>query len=163
MNYYELFNLPLSFQPDKTALKKKFIELSRKYHPDFHTQSNSKQQEEMLEMSAMLNEAFQTLSNTDNTIQYLLKLKGSLKEDEKYNLPQDFLLEMMDLNETLMEAEDKEQVEKIIKDKKNKLEEAIAPILTQSLEGENTKNNLNFVKEYYFKKKYLDRILETKN
>jgi molecular chaperone HscB len=36
MNYFELYEIPVSLKPDQQLLRKKFYELSRKYHPDFY-------------------------------------------------------------------------------------------------------------------------------
>ena len=44
MNYFELFEMEETFVPEPAELKKKFYELSRKYHPDFYTQANRNEQ-----------------------------------------------------------------------------------------------------------------------
>ena len=49
MNYFELFDIPVSLQPNRQLIKQKFYELSRKYHPDFYTQENDAEQAEDLE------------------------------------------------------------------------------------------------------------------
>jgi molecular chaperone HscB len=60
MNYFELFDIPVQFKPDPVMVKKKFYELSRKYHPDFYSQSNGAEQAESLEISSMVNRAYKT-------------------------------------------------------------------------------------------------------
>ena len=52
----------------------------------------------------MINKGYKTFQNDDETIKYVLQLKGLLEEDEKYELPPDFLMEMMELNEILMDV-----------------------------------------------------------
>ncbi|MFK9781018.1 iron-sulfur cluster co-chaperone HscB C-terminal domain-containing protein, partial [Escherichia coli] len=42
--------------------------------------------------------------NKQETIKYVLQLKGLLEEEEKFTLPNSFLMEMMDLNESIMDA-----------------------------------------------------------
>ena len=51
MNYFELYEIPIAFLIDPLALKKKYFELSRKYHPDFFSQENESEQAEALEKS----------------------------------------------------------------------------------------------------------------
>src|SRR3954470_11591822 len=104
MNHFELFEIPVTLQPDLQQVKQKFYLLSRKYHPDFFTQENDFEQAEALEKSSQVNKAFKVFQNRDETIKYVLQLKGLLEEEEKYNLPADFLMEMMELNEQMMDA-----------------------------------------------------------
>jgi len=84
MNYFELFEIPVQFRPDPVFLKKKFYELSRKYHPDFHSRADGPRQAEALETSSMVNKAYKTFQDEDATIRYILKLHGLIEEEEKY-------------------------------------------------------------------------------
>lgn len=166
MNYFDLYGLPFSLSPDIQFVKRKFYELSRKYHPDFYMNESDEDQAEILEKSSEINKAFKVLSNRDETIKYALQQKGLLEEEEKYQLPPDFLMEMMELNEQLMDAkmEDDETAFKNIKQQISHLEadiyEPVSKIVKQYQEGITTKEELLQVKEYYYKKKYLQRILE---
>lgn len=118
MNYFELYDIPVSFEPNQQQLKQKFYELSRKYHPDFFTQENEFEQGEALEISSLVNKAYKTFQNKDQTIKYVLQLKGLLEEEEKYQLPPDFLMEMMELNEQLTDAKMEEDPAKVSELKK---------------------------------------------
>ena len=101
MNYFELFDIPVSLNVDAGSLTKKYFELQKKFHPDFYTQAGEAEQEEALEKSSAINKALKVLQNKDSTIKYVLQLKGLLEEEEKYPLPPDFLMEVMELNENL--------------------------------------------------------------
>ncbi len=165
MNYFELFDIPVQFHPDPVLVKKKFYELSRKYHPDFHSQAGSEQQAEALETSSMVNRAYKTFLDEDATIRYILKLRGLLEEEEKYELDKAYLMEVLELNELLMEAEihDLSAIREV-KQKTDALNEElygnIRPILEHYQEGVTSEKELLQVKDYYFKKKYLQRILD---
>ncbi|HCL06406.1 MAG TPA: Fe-S protein assembly co-chaperone HscB [Chitinophagaceae bacterium] len=104
MTHFELFNLPITLKVDTSGLSKKYFELQRKYHPDRFGQSSEAEQEEALQVSAQINKAFKTLKDPDETIKYVLQLKGLLEEEEKYQLSPDFLMEVMELNEELEEG-----------------------------------------------------------
>src|SRR5690242_5598536 len=104
MNYFELFEIPVQLQVDKNRLPGKFFELSRKYHPDFFVNSSEEEKAGALERSAQLNKAYRTFQHTDDTIKYVLQLKGLLQEEEKYELPPAFLMEVLEINEQLMDA-----------------------------------------------------------
>src|SRR5436190_623240 len=106
MNYFELFDIPMSLQVDKTELSKKYFELQKKYHPDFFSNAEEEKHMFALERSSMVNKEYKTFSDPDETIKYVLQIKNLLQEEEKYELPADFLTEMMELNEDLMDVED---------------------------------------------------------
>jgi molecular chaperone HscB len=165
MNFFELFNIPISLQVDAAVVKAKFYELSRKYHPDFFSQATEAEQEEALEKSSLLNKAFKVFSNKEETLKYVLQLKGLLEDEEKYKLSPDFLMEMMELNEALMDAKmdsDEAAVANIksqISSLENELYENIKSIIEHFKDGVSTQEALLQVKDYYFKKKYLARIL----
>ena len=165
MNYFELFNIPISLLVDATSIKKRFYELSRKYHPDFFSNSASEEQDDALEMSALVNKALKVLSNPDETIKYVLQLKGLLEEEEKYQLPNDFLMDVMDINEQLMDAKmdgDDEQMVALkqqIADLQKKIYEPVKETVEHYQEGVTSEKELLQIKKYYFQKKYLDRLL----
>lgn len=165
MNYFELFNIPVSFIVNTKEVKQKFYELSRRYHPDFFAQEDKSEQGEILEMSSNVNKAYKTFQNKEETIKYVLQLKGLLEEEEKYQLPPDFLMDMMELNEQLADAKMKEDltttstVKSTIKNKEEEIYEPVKVIIESYKEDITNTEELLKVKEYYFKKKYLNRIL----
>ena len=162
MNYFELYNLPLSFQPDQSVVKEKFYALSRKYHPDFYSQASEEEQSDMLEKSSWVNMAYKTFTHADETIKYLLQLKGLLEEEEKYALSPDFLMEVLDLNEQALDVSEQEDADRLratIANFQKEIYEPVKMILTNYQEGVTTEKELLQVKEYYYRKKYLDRIL----
>jgi molecular chaperone HscB len=160
MNYFELFDIPVQLKVDKSLLSAKFFELSKKYHPDYFVNSDDEAQAEALEKSALLNKAWKTFQNSDETIKYVLQLKGLLEEEEKYELPADFLMEVMEINEQLMDIESAPtaQLESRIDELQAEIYEPVKQIVEGYQEGVTTENELLDVKGYYYKKKYLDRI-----
>jgi molecular chaperone HscB len=160
MNYFELYDIPVSLKPDLQIVKQKFYALSRKYHPDFFSNATEDEQAEVLEKSSAVNKAFKTFSNTDETIKYVLQQKGLLEEEEKYQLPPDFLMEMMELNERMETDTSTGAVKQAVEDMQNEIYGPVKEIIEHYKEGVTTKEELLQVKAYYFKKKYLNRILE---
>ena len=163
MNYFELYTLPISFQPDQALVKSKFYELSRQFHPDFHGQATEEEQAENLEKASLVNMAFKVFQHPDETIKYVLQLKGLLQEEEKYPLSPDFLMEVLDLNEQALDVSEQADVDRLtqtIHQFQKKIYEPVETILANYQESITTEKELLQVKEYYFRKKYLDRILE---
>lgn len=170
MNYFELYDLPVSFTPDAVAVKKKYYELSRKYHPDRFTMTGDAERVEALRMAALNNDAYKTLSNADATMAYILKMYELLEDDEKYSLPPDFLMEMMELNEAISEYEMSPDDETAKKEALNMMEseasgwnEEVQPLIAKFNDGDTSKELLLRVKDYYFRKKYLLRIQQRIN
>jgi len=165
MNYFELFEIPVQFHPDPVMVKKKFYELSRRYHPDFFSKAGEVEQAQALETSSIVNRAYKTFLDEDATIRYVLKLHDLLEEEEKYELDKEYLMEVLELNEVLMEVDlgDTEalaQVKQKTEELNNELYKDIKPILDNYKEGLTSEKELLQVKNYYFKKKYLQRILD---
>jgi molecular chaperone HscB len=136
------------------------------YHPDFFAQAGSEEQADVLEKSAMVNRAYKTFLNKDATIQYLLELKGFVEPEEKFQLNPLFLGEVMDINEQLMELEmDPEPAELAkVEAAANELLKTIYHDVEGTLagyqEGITPEKALLPVKDYYYQKKYLQRILD---
>jgi len=162
MNYFEIFGLPIQLKVNKTDLPKRFFELSRKFHPDFYANSTPSEKEKALEITANLNKAFKTFQSEDDTIKYALQLKGLLEEEEKYQLPPDFLMEVLEINEKVMDAEDdpnlKLHLQSAIDNLQTDIHEPVKEIIEHYQDGITTEKELLQVKEYYYKKKYLTRI-----
>ncbi len=155
MNYFELFELPVAIKVDVSKLAKKYFELQKKYHPDFFVQGTEYEQAEALDLSSQLNKALKVLKDEDQVIKYVLQLKGLLEEEEKYQLPPAFLMEMMDLNEELGDGSANE-----VNNLQAGLRSQISSIIEEFDDNATPVSDLLKLKEYYYKKKYLQRILD---
>lgn len=165
VNYFELYGLPPAFAADAAVVKKKYYELSRLYHPDRFAQAGDHERAEALRMAALNNDAYKTLNSADATMAYILKLHELLEEEEKYNLPSAFLMEMMDLNEAISEYEMEPENETLRTQAVNRIEEQtrqwkedVGPLTAQYDAGNHSGELLLKIKDYYFRKKYLLRI-----
>lgn len=165
INYFELYELTPQFKPDAAKVKSKFYELSRRYHPDRFTLADDAKKAEALRMAAMNNDAYKILNNADATMAYILQLNGLLAQDEKYNLPPAFLMEMMELNEAITEYEMDENNESAkknaiaaLKEQMDSWNAAVEPLVAQFDEGGRSQELLLKIKDFYFRRKYLLRI-----
>lgn len=166
LNYFEFYSLPVSFIIDESKLKKRFFANSKKYHPDFYTLESEEKQAEILELSTLNNQAYKTLSDPDKCMKYILDLKDVLGEEGKNQIPQDFLMEMMDFNENLMELEFGfdaavyQKLESDLEQLENQLYSGIKEQLEKYDENTLDTGELLAIKDYYLKKRYLLRIRE---
>ena len=56
-DYFTVFGLPRKLGVDGEALQRRFYELSRQHHPDFHQGVDAERQAEVLDQSALVNRA----------------------------------------------------------------------------------------------------------
>ena len=163
MNYFELYDIPESFEIDQAALKRKFLELSKKYHPDFHTLNDEGEQEDALKMSVLNNEAYKTLKNKELLTAYILELNGITLGDND-SIPQDFLMEMMDINERLMDVQMDPNPESIkaITAEIDQIRKSLLAVKFQLEQDyivkKDKKLTLMGVKSIFLKSKYLNRL-----
>ena len=163
MNYFELFGLPIGFQVDTQKLRAAFMEIQKATPPDKFAQGNPEEQEAALEQSAMANKGYTLLNQKERILPYVLELLGILTPDEKYALEPDFLMEMMEFNEAWMDAEDENAKQGIIHQIEQIKNELYAPIknyMEMDQIDSISQEAMLQIKSYYYKKKYLDRILE---
>ncbi|MBU6122227.1 iron-sulfur cluster co-chaperone HscB C-terminal domain-containing protein [Hymenobacter siberiensis] len=165
-DYFAFYGLPHSFRPDETALKRLYYAKSRETHPDFHATTSPENQAEMLRQATLNTNAYRTLSDPDQRMAYLLRENGLLEEGKQEQLPPDFLMDMMDLNEELMELgmdADPAGITKVAAEVTalaGTLDAGIEPVLAgyEQLPTDHHQAALQQIRTYYLKKRYLLRI-----
>jgi len=158
---FELFGLPESFQISADELRTAYLKAIKVHHPDKYLQ-DPEAHERALKTSADIHEAYQILSKPLDLMGFMLKKKGVL--DEKEALPQDFLFEMMDLNEQLDDlehAQDAKILEALQLELQNwegELTEKLHQFIEKQEDG--GEDHLNRIKDCYLKMKYILRLKE---
>jgi molecular chaperone HscB len=170
-NYFQFYDLPLSFQVDEALLKKKFYAFSKEFHPDFYANETQEKQDEVMELSTLNNKAYKVLSDPLKRIEYILELNNLLAEGDKYTLPQDFLMDMMDVNEALMDMEFDPDPSRLVEitAEVDQLETALFDELKalidkfDSLSSSDQTEILLKIKDIWYRQKYLMRIRTSMN
>lgn len=98
-----------SFGVDLNALKKEFLQLQARAHPDLHPQADKKRAEAL---SSRINEAYKTLQDPLRRAQYLLSLRGiEVAEDETAKVEDpELLMEVLEAREQIEEAQTEEHL-----------------------------------------------------
>ncbi len=166
MNYFEFYQLPVQFGLDVGKVKRLYLLKSKETHPDYFTLASAKEQEDAMHQASINNEAYKVLSDSNLRTKHILELKGAIQEGEKNELSPNFLMEMMDINEQLMDAAFEPAARQEVEVKVNGLLEGLkdteSPLMKAFDEGEDGAI-LQKIKEIYFQRKYLLRIKEKLN
>jgi molecular chaperone HscB len=101
MDHFERLGFPRRFDLMDAEIEKQYLARSRELHPDFHTQASSAEQQASLELSSSLNEAYWILKDPFRRGDYLLQLLGGPPPGSLKEVPQAFLMEMLDLREEI--------------------------------------------------------------
>lgn len=167
-DYFSFFDIPVAFNIDLKALKKKYLKNTRKYHPDFFTLYDESKQDEALAVSSFNNEAYKVLSNSVQRVNYILEIKKVMKDEEKNSLPAEFLMEVMEFNEQIMEFkldQDKVELEKVKVQismlKSSLVSQQIEFMVAYDEDGESS--YLNEIRDLNLKLRYLKRMEQNIN
>ncbi|OGI50622.1 MAG: Fe-S protein assembly co-chaperone HscB [Candidatus Muproteobacteria bacterium RIFCSPHIGHO2_12_FULL_60_33] len=103
-NHFELFGLPVAFDLDANDLASRYRELQRHVHPDKFANASDQERRLSLQMTALVNEAFQTLKDPVRRGRYLLGLRGvDVGGETDTKMDAAFLMEQMEWRENLEE------------------------------------------------------------
>jgi molecular chaperone HscB len=107
-DFFAVFGLERRLAIDLTALQRRFYELSRRWHPDFHQTAPADEQARALEESARVNAAYRALRDPLARVEYLIRLEEGRDTREgtvvKPKAPPALLAEMFEIQEALAEA-----------------------------------------------------------
>lgn len=170
-NHFTFYDFDELFFLDEKELKVKYIEISKESHPDFYVNDAAAYQE-ALKKTSDNNVAFKALRSFDRRIEHILKVNGVL-QNAKNDIPQAFLMEMMDINEAIMDMKMEPSEKLLTKTEKdiNDMDVALHTELTNAAkhadaldkQSDDRKALLIAIKEIYLKRKYVLRIKESLN
>lgn len=101
-NFFELFGLVPGFSIDQSKLAGQYRHLQQLVHPDRFATASEAERRHSMQLTAHINEAYQTLKQPLSRARYLLELRGVVT-DQSSSLDNAFLMEQMELREQLAE------------------------------------------------------------
>ena len=106
-NFFEFFGLDRKLSLDEAALKKRFYELSRQWHPDRFTRKSVEESSLAEQNTALINDGYRTLRDPVKRAEYLLSEEGfPIGEQRSKDVPPELLEEVFELNMALEEMRD---------------------------------------------------------
>ncbi len=103
-NYFQIFQLPETFELDKAELSSRYLELQKRVHPDKFVDASDREKRLSMQWTTQINEAYATLGSPLSRAIYLLQLQGIEIADNPVLEPS-FLMDQIELREELEEIE----------------------------------------------------------
>jgi len=114
MEFFDIYEIEPSFSISENELKKKYLVLQKKFHPDRFAHSSIEEQKTALINSSLINDAYQVLKDDIRRAKYLLECNGV--EITNHTNPA-FLMKQMEYEEKIEDhSNDKNQLLSIQKE-----------------------------------------------
>jgi len=101
-NFFELFDLPVSYDVDLNQVQQHYMELQKQVHPDKFVNGSDQEKRLSMQQTSWINEAQATLKEPVLRASYLLKLKGidvSLENETTSDTA--FLMQQLEMRDRL--------------------------------------------------------------
>jgi molecular chaperone HscB len=100
-DHFDRLGFPRRFALDGAELERAYLARSRAIHPDYHLAGSDSELAASLELSAAVNEAYNTLRDPFARADYLLALEGGPSASDHKQMPPEFLAEMLEAREQI--------------------------------------------------------------
>ncbi len=101
-NFFELFELPLSYDVDLVLAQQRYMDLQSQVHPDKFASAGDTEKRIAMQLTSHINEALQTLKDPVLRASYLLNLKGlDINLENETTMDAAFLTEQLELRESM--------------------------------------------------------------
>ena len=98
-NFFELFNIDIAVDINKSELDEKVKALQIKFHPDKFASGSDVEKRLALQLSSHINDGYKILSDIVLRIEYILKINDFVKDESKTINDVSFLQEQIEYNE----------------------------------------------------------------
>uniref|UniRef100_A0A1Q3FB95 Putative co-chaperone protein hscb mitochondrial n=1 Tax=Culex tarsalis TaxID=7177 RepID=A0A1Q3FB95_CULTA len=157
-NYFQLLDMPCTFDINPVKLTSNFRQLQAVLHPDKFSQKPEAEKILSLEWSSLVNKAYKTLNVPIERGKYLLQQSGIEIGEANTSVDSQFLLEMMERNESVEEAESLAELEELAGSLKTDIDR-----LYQELQQHFAEKSLDEAKMTLVRLKYLLNIVSIVN
>lgn len=160
MEFFDIYEIEPSFSISENELKKKYLVLQKKFHPDRFAHSSIEEQKTALINSSLINDAYQVLKDDIRRAKYLLECNGV--EITNHTNPA-FLMKQIEYEEKIEDhSNDKNQLLSIQKELQEELDQ-YKDNLTVDFDKKNFDRATNQMNEFIFIDKLHLKIKEKIN
>ncbi len=161
-NFFEIFDLPESYNLDLHQLSDRYRALQKEVHPDRYAHAGEREQLRAVQYTAHINEGLETLKSPLKRAQYLLKVRGrELCPESGGRMDPMFLMQQMELRERLESAAAHSDPEAELESMQDSVEESWDELVEQfctALDG-GSEQDLEVASELVRKMQFLDKLL----
>ena len=101
-NFFELFDLPVSYDVDLDKVQQQFMALQKQVHPDKFANGSDQEKRISMQQASWINEAQATLKDPVLRAIYLLKLKAiDFSLENETTMDAEFLMQQLEMRERL--------------------------------------------------------------
>ncbi len=101
-NFFELFELPVSYDVNLNQVQKKYMDLQKQVHPDKFANASDQEKRLSMQQTSWINEAQATLKDPVLRAIYLLKIKGTdINLENETTMDAAFLMQQLEMRERL--------------------------------------------------------------
>lgn len=156
-NFFELFNVPVSYEVDLDLVQQRYRELQKVVHPDKFVNATAQEKRISMQQTSWINEALNTLKQPVERACYLLKIKGvDVNLENETTMDKEFLMEQIEMRETLSEVSSKEdplaELDRINQEIKNNTN-----VMADSFSKAYVENQLDDAKEWIRKMQFMQK------
>lgn len=160
MEFFDIYEIEPSFSISENELRKRYLVLQKKFHPDRFAHSSIEEQKTALINSSLINDAYQVLKDDIRRAKYLLECNGV--EITNHTNPA-FLMKQMEYEEKIEDhSNDKNQLLSIQKELQEELDQ-YKDNLTVDFDKKNFDRATNQINEFIFIDKLHLKIKEKIN
>jgi molecular chaperone HscB len=156
-SHFELFGLAPAFGLNKEVLEKAYRDIQSRVHPDRFAHAGDAERRASLQWTTRVNEAYRTLKDPVQRARHILELHGvDVAFETNTAMPPEFLMQQMELRETLEEAKDAAALDALrtdLRKQKQVLQTAIADAI-------DSRKDYNAASGLVRKLQFLDRLDE---
>jgi molecular chaperone HscB len=98
-NFFDLFNIDIAVDINKSELDEKVKILQNKFHPDKYANGSDFEKRLALQISSHVNDGYKVLSDIVLRIDYILKINNFVKDESKTINDIEFLQEQIEYSE----------------------------------------------------------------
>ena len=164
-NFFELFNIEIAIDVNKSELDEKVKVLQNKFHPDKFSSGSDFEKRLALQISSHVNDGYKILGDIILRIEYILKINNFVKDESKTINDINFLqeqIEYSELVESLNDNFDSKIIENSLSNIKSLLKTTVHSIKLsfESNDFENVWQNLSKLRFYI---KNINELVKLRN